>query len=221
MPPRCERRGVSSEMLALARAVQNAVGGRLAGGAALAGLHLEHRRTRDIDLYVEDRRGHREAVRVAPVLGREVGLELRIVRDGGTFARGEARGPSGAFEVDLVYEPLPPIALRQELVEGLRVESLEDMRASKLTCLLSRAEPRDLVDVLFLERAGFRVEDDLELALQKDAGIDPGLLAWLLEHFPTAPMPQMLLPLEREELIAFRDELRERLRRLSVGESSE
>lgn len=88
--------------------------------------------------------------------------------------------------VDL-QNPPPPI-------EGVVIESLQDRRASKLTCILSRSDPRDRVDLLFLERAGFRPELDLALALQKDAGIDVGALAWLLNDFPVAPLRMMLVP---------------------------
>jgi hypothetical protein len=93
--------------------------------------------------------------------------------------------------------------------------SLKDLRASKLTCLLSRSEPRDLVDVLFLERADFLAEADLELALQKDAGVDPAVMGWLLDQFPVAPLPVMLSPLTSPELKDYRDELSERLRRFA------
>jgi hypothetical protein len=96
------------------------------------------------------------------------------------------------------------------------VESLTDLRASKLTCLLSRAEPRDLVDVLFLERSGYPPEQDLSLAIQKDTGMDPGILAWLLRDFPVQPLPQMLIPLSVEQLTSYRDQLAERLRKLSL-----
>ncbi len=66
------------------------------------------------------------------------------------------------------------------------------------------------------ERAGFRVEDDLPRALAKDGGVDPKALAWLLVDFPVRPLPQMLLPLTEPELLAFRDELRDRMKRLSL-----
>jgi len=91
-----------------------------------------------------------------------------------------------------------------------------DLRASKLTCLLSRAEPRDLVDVLFLERSGYPPEQDLALALQKDTGMDPGILAWLLKDFPVRPLPQMLIVLTIDELLRYRDDLAERLKRFSL-----
>lgn len=147
----------------------------------------------------------------------ESGGTLRIVRDGGGHVRSELSLPGGtSLEVDVVHETLPDLAAPR-LVDGIVVESLDDLRASKPTCLLSRSEPRDLVDVLFLERAGHRVEDDLALALRKDAGIDPGVLAWLLRAFPLAPLPRMIEPLTSGELGAYRDELAARLRTLAGG----
>ena len=77
----------------------------------------------------------------------------------------------------------------------------------------------DLVDLLFLDRAGYPPEQDLQLALRKDAGVDPGVIAWLLGQFPIEPLPMMLVPLHAKELQAFRDDLRERIRRLSVPPS--
>ena len=105
-------------------------------------------------------------------------------------------------------------------VEGIVVESLTDLRASKLTCILSRSEPRDLVDLLVLDRAGHPPERDLGLALKKDAGIDPAILAWLLTQFPVEPLPMMLKPLSPDELRRFRDELALRMRALAAPSGS-
>ena len=74
------------------------------------------------------------------------------------------------------------------------------------------------MDVLFLDRGGYPPEADLPLALRKDAGIDPGVLAWLLRQFPVAPLPVMLAPLTEDELRRFRDDLGERLRQLATGD---
>ena len=120
------------------------------------------------------------------------------------------------LEVDAVHEALPDLEAPRVTVEGVTVESLTDLRAAKLTCLLSRREPRDLVDVLFLERAGFKPEADLEMALRKDAGIDPAILAWLIAEFPTEPLPEMLKPLTPDEVGRYRDELALRLRAVAL-----
>jgi Nucleotidyl transferase AbiEii toxin, Type IV TA system len=127
-------------------------------------------------------------------------------------------GADGRVDTDLVYEAVADVGTLDPPVEGVQVEPLIDLRANKLTCILSRSEPRDLVDLLFLDRAGVPPERDLSEALKKDGSIDPGVLAWLLSQFPVEPLPVMLEALSVEELRLFRDALAERLRRLAVPE---
>ena len=117
---------------------------------------------------------------------------------------------------DVTPENVALVSRICEELDGIRLESLADLRANKLTCLLSRSEPRDLVDLCFLDRAGFAPERDLPLAQRKDAGIDPGVLAWLLGQFPVAPLPLMLEPLSSQELDAFRAALAERFRKSAI-----
>ena len=119
-----------------------------------------------------------------------------------------------SLELDVVHESLPDLE-EPTTVESVVVESFRDLRASKLTCILSRSEPRDLVDLMFLERAGYPPERDIADALRKDAGIDPGILAWLLKNFPVEPLPRMIENITVEELRAYRDALAERLKILS------
>ncbi len=190
----------------------------LAGGAALAGVHLRHRLSRDADLFFHDRQTHRDAVALLEDAAREADVTIRIVRDAGTFVRAVLTGPDGAVDIDLVFDAVADVG-RPDAVEGVQVESLADLRANKLTCVLSRSEPRDLVDLLFLHRAGYPPEADLGLALEKDGSIDPGVLAWLLGQFPVEPLPEMLEPLPVSELESFRNGLAERLRRLAVPDS--
>ena len=127
-------------------------------------------------------------------------------------------GADGELDLDLVFDAVADVGV-PDSVEGVQVESLIDLRVNKLTCVLSRSEPRDLVDLLFLDRAGYPPEADLTLALAKDAGIDPGVMAWLLSQFPVEPLPQMLVSLSTGELTSFREALAERLRRLAVPDS--
>lgn len=210
-----DRRVVTEEELGLLRACHRRVPFHLGGGAALAGAHLRHRLSVDADLFVHDAKAHRDLVAALTAAGLETGIRVQVVRDAGTFVRATVDLAGGAFEFDVVHDPVPDLE-PAPAVEGLLVESLADLRANKLTCLLSRSEPRDLVDLLFLDRAGFPPERDLALALRKDAGIDPATLSWLLGQFPVEPLPVMLVPLRGSEVLEFRNELRERLRRLSL-----
>ena len=113
----------------------------LTGGAALAGFHLGHRTTDDLDLFA---------------------------RDALAFERG-------------------------------RFVLADEILANKLTTLVGRAEERDLIDVMFLERAGYMVEAALPAALAKDGGCTPATLAWLLSEITIpdgAVLPAGVLPAE-------------------------
>lgn len=188
----------------------------LGGGAALAGVHLRHRFSADADLFVHDRHVHRDLVQALPAVAEAAGSLLSVLRDTGNLVRAGLDAAGIRIEIDVVYDPVSDIEPPPPPVDGVLVESLTDLRANKITCILSRSEPRDLVDLLFLDRSGHPPEADLALALRKDAGVDPGILAWLLGQFPVEPLPQMIEPLTADELREFRDSLRERFRRLAV-----
>ncbi|MCK6536475.1 MAG: nucleotidyl transferase AbiEii/AbiGii toxin family protein [Polyangiaceae bacterium] len=216
MNSRFDRRVLDEASLELVRACQRRVPCHLGGGAALAGAFLSHRVSRDIDLFCHDATEHRQLVRELGAVVAECGGSSNVQRDGGAFVRAELTLGTRVLVVDLVHEPQADLEPPPPAIESVVVESLADLRASKLTCILSRAEPRDLVDLCFLERAGFPPEKDLHLALKKDAGIDPGILAWLLRQFPLSPLPTMLSPLTTDELRSYRDALAERMRQLAV-----
>ncbi|MGH9385723.1 MAG: nucleotidyl transferase AbiEii/AbiGii toxin family protein [Vicinamibacterales bacterium] len=216
MPTGFDPRIVAPVELKFLQACQRTVPFHLGGGAALAGVHLRHRLSADADLFVHDRDAHRELVRALPAIGLANKTPVSVIRDAGHFVRAELQGSTRRFELDVIYETVPDLEAPPPPIEGVVVESLVDLRANKLTCILSRTEPRDLVDLLFLDRLGHPPERDLPLALRKDAGIDPGVMAWLLGQFPVEPLPIMLQPLDPAQLLAFRDDLRERLRRLAL-----
>jgi Nucleotidyl transferase AbiEii toxin, Type IV TA system len=148
--------------------------------------------------------------------GGAAAASVSMLRNAGSLVRARLSFATTVVDADIIYEPAHDLEPPPPAVEGVVVESLVDLRVSKLTCILSRSEPRDLVDLFFLDRAGHPPEADLALALQKDAGVDPAVIAWLLGQVPVEPLPVMLLPLNSAELRVFRDDLRERFRRLAV-----
>ncbi len=208
-------RVVPGAALDVVRACQRLAPCCLAGGAVLAGAWLRHRCSRDVDLFFDELPALRSVVSALPSIALATGVTSAVVQDGGAFVRATLDVGVPGFSMDLVHETTERLGPAVS-VDGVMVVSEEDLRASKLTCLLSRSEPRDLVDVLFLERAGYACEASLPLALRKDAGIDPAILAWLLSSFPTRPLPQMLTPLSEDELTRFRDDLSRRLRALAM-----
>jgi len=212
-----DRRVVPDSVLDFLRACQARVPCHLGGGAALAGIYLGHRKTGDVDLFVHDSEDMRSLVGLLPGAASDSDTVVTMLRDVGHLVRAQLETQDGkTVELDVIHEPVADIAAPPPPIEGIVIESLADLRASKLTCILSRSEPRDLVDLYFLDKAGFPPERDLGIAARKDSGIDPGVLAWLLAQFPTHPLPEMLAPLASEELEKFREELALRLRRSTI-----
>lgn len=213
-----DRRIVPDFALGFIRACQERVPCHLGGGAALAGVYLGHRTTGDIDLFVHDSEDMRALAGLLPSAAAAAASDCSLIRDVGHLVRAHLDSRDGRqMEVDLVYEPVADIEPPPSKIEGIEVESLAELRASKLTCILSRSEPRDLVDLYFLDQAGYPPARDLDLALRKDSGIDPGVLAWLIAQFPTSPLPTMLQPLTSGQLEGFRDLLAASFRRSALG----
>lgn len=153
----------------------------LTGGAALAGYHLGHRTTKDLDLFTTKDRIE-EGVAALTEVAREIGASLESLRTSPGFRRYLLRRGPSSVVVDLVLDLAPQIFRDKALVGAIRVDPPEEILANKLCALLSRAEIRDLVDVRALEMAGFSVDDHLASAQRKDGGLTPGQLAWVLSQ---------------------------------------
>jgi hypothetical protein len=161
----------------------------LSGGAALAGFHLAHRRTHDLDLFttadvLED--GEQALALTAD----ELGATVEKIQTTPAFRRRIVRRGEEAVVIDLIHERVPQGPLPKERIGNIRVDPPQEILANKVCALLSRSELRDLVDVYALERAGLRVEDALPLAEKKDAGLTPAQLAWVLSQIDLASLPE-------------------------------
>jgi predicted nucleotidyltransferase component of viral defense system len=153
----------------------------LTGGAALAGFYTGHRGTNDLDFFTtEDVLEEGEvALREAAV---SLGASIERVRTAPEFRRRVVRRSDESVVVDLVRDRVPQVRPEKTLRGGIRVDPPEEIFANKLCTLLSRSEPRDLVDVRALEALGLDLDDALAAASRKDGGLTPGQLAWVLSE---------------------------------------
>ena len=179
---------------------------RLAGGAGLA-LLLDHRRSDDVDLFCPSPDDVEIVAQTLEAEARAAGAPLVRVRKGPTFVRLEGQGGDAPLRVDVAHDNAPRLVPDGAVVDGIKVESLQDQRANKLSAVLGRSALRDLVDLFFLSKAGWPPLDGLADATTKDGGMDPGWLAWALSQIEIAPLPGMLVELSLDELRTFRDEL--------------
>lgn len=182
---------------------------RLTGGGALAGYHLGHRVTYDLDLFLGGRHtfDHEPRAIVSRLVSE--GLACSTVQSSPGFVRLEVSLDGDAMMVDLVAEPVPLIEAPVRRAPGVLVDTPHEILVNKLTALLSRAEVRDLVDVQALVDAGCDLERALRDAPKKDGAFSPATLAWVLERFPLSMAPS--LGFDRAALTDARDALVTRL----------
>ncbi len=156
----------------------------LTGGGALAGFHLGHRRTEDLDLFFHGLK----SLDTLPleVEGRlsAAGLEVRSLRSAPTFRQMEVRRGSERVVLDLVADPVPTIVPPREIKPGIWVDAPQEILVNKLCALLGRVAIRDLLDVHALVAAGADLEAALDAAPRKDGGFSRATLAWLLHDLP-------------------------------------
>jgi hypothetical protein len=188
----------------------------LTGGAALAGFHLCHRETSDLDLFTFDDRAMERARHVLAELATRLGARLAVTQDAPGFRRVMVETSDEGVLVDLVREHVYQLHETKWERDGIVLDPPDEILANKLNTLVSRAEERDLVDVMFLEREGFGVESALPAALAKDGGCTPAQLAWLLSQIQIPDGIGLPAGVEPAELRAFVDDLVRRLRRAAL-----
>jgi len=186
----------------------------LTGGAALAGYHLGHRETADLDLFTTaDLLTDGDAALQAAV--QAIGASMEGIQTSPDFRRRLVRRGAEAIVVDLVHERAPQGDQPKIEFGAVRVDPPNEILANKLCALLSRAEIRDIVDVLALEAAGHRAEEALSLAMRKDGGLTPGQLAWVLSQITIGDDAAIPGGLSVTEVRAFLADLIGRLSRLA------
>lgn len=191
----------------------------LTGGGALAGYHLHHRATDDLDLFTLSAEAFERGRFVVPAIAQALGMVHEIRQQAPGFARHTLSGPDGVLVLDLVHERVYQVDAQKQDHDGVRVDSPEEIFANKLAAAVGRQEERDLIDIMYLERMGLDLDTALSSALRKDGGCTPATLAWLLSQLEIADdavLPAGVPPRELREYLA---DLTKRLRRKAAPPS--
>lgn len=176
----------------------------LTGGTALAAFYLHHRISVDLDLFTLDDVALAEGARIVPVLVQKLGWDIRMARHTEHFHRFVLRAEADeVLQVDMVRDFGPQFGQRRQ-VDGIIVDSLENIAANKLTAILGRSEPKDFVDLYWILQSGWALEPLLEMAREKDTGLTPFYLAGaFLQVHHMALFPETTPPVGRETLVQF------------------
>ncbi|MGE0495290.1 MAG: nucleotidyl transferase AbiEii/AbiGii toxin family protein [Vulcanimicrobiota bacterium] len=180
----------------------------LTGGSALVGFYGHDRVTRDLDLFTRSHEAFEEGPGWLGAAVEALGASLDPIRTYPAFRRYQVCRGEEQTLVDLVFEPVPPVYPPRPIPGSrLALDLPDEIAVNKLCALVGRGEPRDLADLLFLDRFGVDLGRALELASHKDAGVGPDTLLLVLPAVPLSGDPEKLAALRD-----FRDDWIGRLR---------
>lgn len=154
----------------------------LTGGTALSRGYFNHRYSDDLDYFVNY---HPDFQRLAQIqigkLSQIFASKIEIDLKGEYFFRifvGEER-----LKIELINDvPSHAGNLLNHSVLGL-IDSRENILANKLTAIVDRALPKDIVDIYFLLHDGLSIKKALTDAASKAAGISPLLISKIISEF--------------------------------------
>ena len=154
----------------------------LTRGAALSGFYLHHRETTDLDFFTHEGDAFERGGFALRAVSADLGAEVSVRQEAPGFRRHlVARGEESVL-VDLVWERVPSIYPAKREVGPVILDPPEEITVNKLITLVSRSEPRDIVDLMLLERFGCSIDAALPKALEKDGGCTPATIAWVLSQ---------------------------------------
>lgn len=153
----------------------------LTGGTALSRGYYNHRYSDDLDYFVNDHQDfHRIAERQVEKL-RRMFDEINIAIKGENYYRifvGSER-----LKIEMVNDVPSHIGgMVEHHILGL-IDSKENILANKLTALVDRSLPKDVVDIYYLLKDGLSLKKALSDAESKAAGISPLLIARIFAEF--------------------------------------
>jgi len=180
----------------------------LGGGSALAAVYLHHRTSEDLDFFLMRELETAELTGLAASLrSRTLKTEVEVVGPRTSILL--LKGSKSMGRLDFAFYPYDAVGRRKRW-RGLTVESLEDMTVNKVQAVLTRARPRDFVDLYFLLREGplRDLRSLLDLVRAKfDVGSHAmGLAGRLLLARDIKELPRMIRPVTLPELVAFFEE---------------
>ena len=166
----------------------------LTGGTALAECYLKHRYSRDLDLFTKEEEiiGYM-GDRLQPKLMAE-SMQVKTVRKFRSFYEIVAAKAGEECPIHLALDSPFRFQEPKEILYGVKVDSLIDIATNKLLTVFGRAEPRDFVDVFYLIKEHFSLDELMKKSKQKDPGLDEYHLAIAFHRAKELPDDKSKLP---------------------------
>lgn len=171
----------------------------LAGGTALC-MHLEHRRSFDLDLFRGESFDADEMVQSLA----DMGIKLEHV----TKSRATVHADVAGVRTSLLTFPYPLLETPLASPAGVPLAGLRDIAAMKVEAIASRGARKDFYDLYYICQSGLTLPAVVEAYQSKFASAHPDIYHRLraMTYFDDAerePLPALLRPVEWATVRAF------------------
>ena len=183
------------------------------GGTALAAFYLGHRLSEDLDLFTLSDGALDAALDAALAVSDAAGWQITYERFVPHFLRTFVNGPGcETLKVEFIQDVGPQYG-EKESCNGIVIDSLINIAVNKVTAIFGRAAGKDFVDLyVILHRFGYRPDDLMQMAREKDRGLTEFYLGTMLRQIHRVKtLPVMRAPVTLTELIVFYDPLADAL----------
>ncbi|MGE5344139.1 MAG: nucleotidyl transferase AbiEii/AbiGii toxin family protein [Candidatus Omnitrophota bacterium] len=191
----------------------------LTGGSALGIFYFDHRYSYDLDLFTVKDIDWQFLELLFISISKEIKAEYKIITKAPFFHRYELTRDKEREIIDFVIDKVPQINKEKNNFDIIKVDTLLEIGINKICTLLSRLELKDLVDLYFLVKNGFDIKDNIKNAKQKDGGLEPAIISYLLAGWEISNPPDyMIKEVTIEELKKFLSDLKSKMAELSFPE---
>lgn len=174
----------------------------LTGGTALSAFYFAHRESRDFDFFSMEAFDMNVIKRFLAAMASDMGADYEEKISTQTYKEAYIKHPSGwAQRIDVVHEQ--PVHFGDiRVVDGVRVDTLENIGSNKITAILSRLEPKDYIDLyLIVHTSDWSFDKLFELARKKDTGLNEFFFSASLENIEKITIwPKILVQMDIDKI---------------------
>ena len=156
----------------------------LTGGTALSRCYLNHRYSDDLDFFVNEAPDFKKQTERVVSAIRKAGMQIELGTASESFLRITVLKDEVPLKIDFVNDVIYHYGDFEAAHFFNKIDSWRNILSNKL-CAVSRLEPKDIADLLFIaKKFAFEWPDIMEEAKNKDLWIDPLNVSRIIKEFP-------------------------------------
>ena len=181
----------------------------LTGGTALSRCYLNHRYSDDLDFFVNEAPDFKKQTERVVMAIRKAGMQIELGTASESFLRITVLKDEVSLKIDFVNDVIYHYGDFEAAHFFNKIDSWRNILSNKLSAV-SRLEPKDIVDLLFIAKNfAFEWPDIMAEAKNKDLWVEPLNVSRIIKEFPVKlfdtikwiiPADQKVLDIERLQM---------------------